>query len=496
MLPFYRYIPFLCILLCLLGAILLAAGKNGRAAFVISVAGALVTAVLSGILLIRLMQTNESFVFVMGRFPAPFGNELKAGPLQALLSTCFSLVIALSLLGGWSDLKHDVKPDKLNLYFVMVSLTLASLYVLTYTNDMFTGYVFIEISTLSACALVMAKDRGQTLVATLRYLFLSLLGSGLFLIGIVLLYSVTGHLLMKQVSEHIAALRATGEFTLQLAFIVGLFTAGLGVKSAMFPFHRWLPDAHGSTTTASSAILSGTVIKGTAILLITLFCRVFTLDTVDKLHIDNVVFVLGLMGMIFGSVSAIRERHSKRMLAWSSIAQMGYIFTGIGLGTRAGICAACFHILVHATSKSMLFCCVGRLSAVNGHRKMLKELQGSARRDVLAGVGFTLGALSMIGIPLLAGFASKLYLATSTMGSATKMGATLIAIALSTVLNALYYIPAVVTVWSTPDGESPERAPHDPTFVIAAVVSIAAVVLLGVAYTPVMHMVEVGFALL
>jgi multicomponent Na+:H+ antiporter subunit D len=442
------------------------------------------------------MDAGESFTFVMGRFAAPFGNELKVGPLQALLSTCFSIVIALSLLGGWSDLKHDVAPDKLNLYFVMTSLTLAALYVLTYTNDMFTGYVFIEISTLSACALVMAKDRGPTLVATLRYLFLSLLGSGLFLIGVVLLYSVTGHLLMKQVAEQVAILRATGQFALQLAFIIGLFVAGLGVKSAMFPFHRWLPAAPSSPTPASSAILSGTVIKGTVIRLIILFCRVFTLETVNALHVDNIVFVLGIMGMIFGSVSAIRERQSKRMLAWSSIAQMGYIFTGIGVGTNAGIAAACFHILVHAFSKSMLFCCVGRLSAVNGHKKMLKEMHGTARRDVLAGIGFTLGALSMIGIPLLAGFASKLYLATSTMDSANKTVSTLLALALSTVLNALYYIPAIVTVWASPDDELVGRAPRDRIFAVSAAISIAAVILLGVAYTPVMHIIETGLSLL
>jgi len=496
MLPFYHYIPSVCILLCLLSAILLAAVRNGRAAFAAGIGLAAVTAVLSGVLLFMLMPAEESFTFVMGHFPAPFGNELKAGPLQALLTMCFSLVVGLSLLGGWADLKHDVQPDKLSLYFVMTSLTLAALYVLTYTNDMFTGYVFIEISTLSACALVMAKDRGPTLVATLRYLFLSLLGSGLFLIGVVLLYSVTGHLLMKQVGQQIIVLRSTGRFGLQLAFIIGLFTAGLGVKSAMFPFHRWLPDAHSSTTTASSAILSGTVIKGTVILLIILFCRVFTLGMVNALHIDDVVFALGIMGMIFGSISAIRERQSKRMLAWSSIAQMGYIFTGIGLGTRAGIAAACFHILVHATSKSMLFCCVGRLSAVNGHRKMLKEMQGTARHDILAGIGFTLGALSMIGIPLLAGFASKLYLATSTMDSASKTAATLFALALSTVLNALYYIPAIVTVWAYPEDALIGRAPRDSAFTVSAAVSIAVVILLGVAYAPVMHIIEVGLSLL
>ena len=380
--------------------------------------------------------------------------------------------------------KHDKEPFGL----------LASLFVLSYTNDLFTAYVFIEISTIAACALVMIKDSGPTLVATLRYLFLSLLGSGMFLFGLVLLYAVTGHLLMPQLHEAVAALMAAGTYRPVLALSIALMTAGLGVKSAMFPFHRWLPDAHGSATTAASAVLSGLVLKGYAVLLILLYVRVFTLGSVRALHVTDAVFVLGFAGMLLGSLRALGETHIKRMLAWSSVAQLGYVFMGIGLGTEAGVAAACFQILAHAFTKPLLFVSAGRLSAVMGHEKQMGALHGAAWREPLAGIGFGIGALSMVGIPLFGGFAAKAGLALSAIGGA-KAAAALAVLALSSILNALYYLPALLGLWS----ERPaDRTPVEPDGACAAsILALAAGVLaLGLGFRPVMELILRGLALL
>lgn len=487
----YLYVPFGCIFLFLASAVLLAPGKSRRAALRVTLGVLFLTAALSAVLLGELFVREDAAVFAMGKFSAPLGNELRMGPLQALLSMSFSLVAGLSLLGGWNDLHGDVREEKTPLYCTMLHLTLAALYVLTYTNDLFTGYVFVEISTMSAVALVMAKEQGPTLTASVRYLFLSLLGSGLFLLGVVLLYSVTGQLLMPQLGQAVQKLHAAGAYDAALRVLAGLIVAGLGVKSAMFPFHRWLPPAHGGATTASSAILSGAVLKGTAVLFLSVYLRVFTLETARELHLDDVVFALGVAGMAAGSLAAVNEANSKRMLAFSSVAQMGYLFAGLGMGTQEGVAAACFQLLVHAFSKPLLFCCVGRLSAVSGHKKTWSELRGSAYRDLLAGVGFTAGALSMIGIPLLAGFSAKLNLASAGVRTAEKMGVTLAVIALSTVLNALYYIPAVAAVWSH-GGEEITPAARDRRFDAACAVLLAAVIALGVAYGPVDAVIAVG----
>jgi len=506
--PLWENLPFLSIFLAITAGILCAVLRSGKAAWRLTMLTTAVNTLLSAVLLGCLWPAGLSFVYTMGRFAAPYGNAIKAGPLQALLSAVFCAVLALALEGGKRDLFHDVSPARQPLYFTMVNMTAASLLALTYTNDVFTGYVFIEISTISACALVMARDTGPNLIATIRYLFMSLLGSGLFLLGLTLLNGVTGYLLMPSLAEAVAALAASGQYRLPLTAAVGLMIAGLGIKSAMFPFHLWLPAAHGGATTASSAILSGLVLKGYIVLLIVLMVRVFTLPLLEEMGVTNVLLIFGLLGMVAGSVSAIREHHIKRMLACSSVAQIGYIFMGLGLGlgfgTAAGLTASCFHILVHACCKPLLFCCAGRLSAVSGHHRSLRNLRGSAYRDAVAGVGFTVGALSMIGIPLFGGFVSKLYFASASLSS-DKTAVVLLTIALSTVLNALYYVPAVLAIWEQPDEElrlhiqetaDPAALAFDRSFTVSALILTAGVFVLGILYHPILNVINSGVSLL
>jgi multicomponent Na+:H+ antiporter subunit D len=250
--------------------------------------------------------------------------------------------------------------------------------------------------------------------------------------------------------------------------------------------------------------LSGLVLKGYIVLFITLMVRVFTLRLFAALHVTDVLLALGLAGMIAGSLSAIRDHHIKRMLAYSSVAQIGYIFMGLGLGTAAGVAASCFHILVHASCKPLLFCCAGRLSAVSGHHRSLRNLRGSAYRDFAAGVGFTVGALSMIGIPLFGGFVSKLYFASAALPTG-KTVYILVTIALSTVLNALYYVPAVLAIWEklpqadenlVLSGADPAALAPDPAFTAAACALIAGVLVLGIFYHPITDVLNAGLALM
>ncbi len=502
--PFYENLPFLTIFLPLLCGVASAAIRDGKKAYRLTLISAAAVAVLSAVLLYYVYTQDVSFTYTMGRFAAPYGNAVKAGPWQALLCTMFAVVMGLSLLGGGHSLFHDILPEKQGLYFVMANMTLAGLLALVYTNDMFTAYVFIEITTISACAMVMAKDTGPNLIATIRYLFMSLLGSGLFLIGLTLLNSIAGYLLMEPLAKAVAILAELGKFHRPLIVSMGLMTVGLGIKGAMFPFHLWLPDAHGGTTTASSAILSGLVLKGYIALLVTLMLRVFGLELMRRTGLCNVLLVLGLLGMIFGSLAAMREYHVKRMLANSSVAQIGYIFMGLGLGTEAGVAAACFHVLVHAACKPLLFICAGRLSTVSGHHRSLKNLRGSAYRDVAAGVGFTVGAMSMIGIPLLGGFVSKLYLSRAAVDSPA-VAAVLLTIAVSTVLNALYYVPAVLAIWVRPPWDEvhlilrsvkPEDLKFDRSFFTAAAALTVLIVLLGIVYHPILNVIRAGIRLM
>lgn len=495
--PFVYNFPFFCIFIAMICGIVTPLLKNGKIAYRLSLCASGVNTVLLGMLLARLAVYNESYSYMMGHFPAPWGNELSVGPLEALLAFSVCLVMFLSLLGGKRDLFEDILPDKQGFYFIMIDLMMASLLALTFTNDLFTAYVFIEIGTISACAVVMAKDTGVTLVATMRYLIMSLLGSGLVLFGIVLLYCITGHLLFPQLQEKILLLQQTGAYTVPLTVVVGMIVLGLGIKSAMFPFHLWLPPAHGNATTTSSAVLSGLAVKGYIILLIRVFYKVFTIEVIRALRITDVIFVFGLMSMIIGSVGAIKEIQIKRMLAYSSVSQLGYIFMGIGLGSDMGIVAACFQILVHALTKPMLFCSASALSACRAHKKKLGNLRGAAHENKMAGVAFTVGALSMVGIPFFAGFAAKLMFAdVSVLGA--KLFLALAVIALSTVLNAIYYIPAVIALWSRP---SPEKRSVQPknggiAFSLCMVIFMGGVLFLGIFFDPVVSVIWNGLQLL
>lgn len=491
--PLAYNLPFLCVFLCMVAAILLSAVGNARVSWCVTLAVALACALLCAVLLVHIARADEAVAFKMGKFPAPLGNEIRFGPLQALLGMVFSLVLAFAMLGGRRDMFSDVDAKKMGLACVMLNMVLASLLVLTFTNDIFTGYVFIEISTISACALVMVKDSGATLVATIRYLFLSLLGSGLFLLSVILLYSLTGYLLMPQLSAAVASLMETGDYRLPLAVCAALMTAGLGIKSAMFPFHRWLPDAHGSATTTSSAVLSGLVLKGYAVLLVSMYTRVFSLEALRALGLNLPVLLLGFLGMTVGSLYALREYHAKRMLAWSSVAQLGYVFMGLGLGTEAGLAAALFQVLAHAFTKPLLFASVGRLSCAAGHEKELGALRGSAWSDPLAGLAFGVGALSMVGVPLLAGFTSKLGLATAPAGG-VEAAAVLAVLALSSVLNALYYIPALIAIWRPVRGA--ERLERDAAFALGALGLMAGVLFLGIFFQPITALIRRGLELM
>lgn len=497
--PFVNNVPFFSIFIAMLSGIISPLIKNGRKAFRVTEGACVIIGVLSAWLLCATVISGESFTYMMGHYPAPWGNELRAGPLEAMLCLVFCVVMVLSLEGGRRDMFDDISAHKQNTYCLMLNLMLASLLALIYTNDVFTAYVFIEINAITACAIVMARRPGQSLVAAVRYLVISCVGSGLFLMGITLLYTCTGQLLMPGMDQAVQALAASGTYRVPLLIAVALVTMGLAIKSALFPFYGWLPNAYASATTSGSAVQAGLISKGYVILLIKLIYRVFTLEVMRDLHILQVLFVLGLIGMIMASVRAYQEQSTKRMLGFSSAAQVAYIFMGVGLGSHVGMVAAVYQILAHTVTKPLLFTSAGMLIRSAGGAKDLNSLRGTARRNPLAGVAFTVGGLSLCGLPLLAGFAAKYYLGIAAMGDPGKFLAALLVLAGSSVLNAMYYLPAIVGIWFPADETKPaptvqERG--DMGFILSTAVFLVMNVVLGVAIEPMVRLIELGLMLL
>ena len=434
-------LPILCAVLCM--------PLNQRSAVRLTFFSCTAVFLMSAGLLVHTAHTGSSYIYMMGHFPAPFGNEFRAGPFEALISAVFSAVMLCSVTGGLEDVRLKVPVQKINLFFVMINILLAAMIVLNYTNDLFTSFIFIDIITISASAVICFKPGGKPLIAAMTYLIMSLAGSALVLFSIALLYGVTGHLLMSGLKESISLLAASGRYNLQLFAAAAMMTAGFAVKSALFPFHAWLPDAHSNAVTTASSVLSGLIIKCCLLLLIKLFFRVFGLENMNLLRITDLLTVFGLAGLVWGAVCAARQRSIKRMLSYASVSQIGFISVCIGLGTFEGMAAASYHILVHASAKSMLFCAAGALVQAHPEHSMnFSDLRGTARRVPLAGAAFVIGGFSLIGIPPFSGFFSKMLLAGAAAETRFWLPVILVCVAAGTLLSAVYYLPAIAGLFS------------------------------------------------
>lgn len=489
---FIQNFPFFSIMISMFSGII-SAVLPGRAAKWVNRAAITAIGLLSLVLLLYLLGTGESYTYMMGHFPAPWGNEIRAGVLEAGMALFFCIIMLLSMLGGSGKLLVEVAEEKHNLYYILVNLLLSSLLALVYTNDIFTAYVFVEINTISACGLIMIRETGRTIEAAVRYMIMSLLGSGMLLLGICTLYDLTGHLLMSNMKEQVAVLAASGEYRIPLLVTIALISVGLSIKSALFPFHAWLPDAYGYSTVSSAAILSSLVSKGYIFLLIKIIYRVVGFEVFHDSRIIDVLFLFGLAGMIFGSLSAIRENDIRRMIAFSSVAQIGYIFMGIGMGTQAAMAASIFHILSHAATKSLLFIAAVGLTDASGGSKKFIDLTGAGYRDPWAGAAFAAGSLSMVGVPLFSGFISKLLFAQAAVQNYGKMMPALIVLGISTILNAIYFMKTVIRIYTPMEtAGAGERVRGRGLYAFTLFCFILLNVLLGINSQPIVHMIEQG----
>lgn len=337
---FVQNLPFLSILLSLFAGPL-SSIISGKKAKWVNLAVIAAVGVMSSAVLVFVLESGEPYVYMMGHFPAPWGNEIRVGVLEASMAVIFCIIMFLCMIGGSRERELEIEESKMNLYYVMVNLLLCSLLALIYTNDLFTAYVFVEINTIAACGLIMIRQNGRTIEAATRYMIMSLLGSGLFLLGLCFLYDLTGHLLMSNIQASVRVLQETGEYHIPLLVSICLISVGLAIKSALYPFHAWLPDAYGYSTLSSAAILSSLVSKGYIFLLVKIFYRVVGFDVIMDSKVINVLFVFGIIGMIMGSVAAIKENNIRRMIAFSSVAQIGYIYMGLGLGSQIGSDCKC-----------------------------------------------------------------------------------------------------------------------------------------------------------
>lgn len=434
----YQLIPLLSILILMFHAFSLPLYKRKKSVYRNNLIVAATLMVMSFISLFYVVQ-HGSYVFNFGHYVQPFGIAFRVGSVDALIACLFTLVYSMIIWFSVSNLAQEIEENKISAFYTLSTLLLASLLGIIYTYDIFTGFVFLEVNTLASCGLIAIKDRKENIKATLKYMILSSLSSGLVLLAIAFVYTVTGHLSIPFVHEGLVAQFASHQ---NLVFTsLTLFTFGVAIKAALFPLHVWLPDAYTVAPTVTSAILSSIVNKAPIIFLIKLYYMVYGTEILLASKILPVLLALGAIAMIMGSLFARTQKELKRMVAYSSVAQMGYIFLGIGLGNSLGLIMAIYQVIAHSLTKSTIFLTAGSIIEKSGFDH-IEDIRGIGKKMPITLGIFTICGLSMVGIPILPGFINKWNLAIASI-QADKIGLLLIILA-SSLLNATYYFPIII----------------------------------------------------
>jgi multicomponent Na+:H+ antiporter subunit D len=391
----------------------------------------------------------------MAGWDPPLGIELALDPLSAFVTVTIAVVALLVTVYAGTAVRRE-NPEREVPFFSLVVVMLLGLSGMVMTADLFNLYVFFEVSSLSGYAL-MAVGHRKAVVSAYRYLLLGTIGASFYLLGVGFLYVLTGSLNMADVAARLGDLGGNPALTVSVVFMV----VGLGLKMALFPLHIWLPDAYTYASSTSTAIIAPVMTKVSAYVLIRMLYFVYGADwSLAELGIGPVVSWLAMAGVVWGSVMALAQRDAKRMLAYSSVAQVGYIGLGLATGHPLAVTGAILHILNHAMMKSCLFLVTGSVELSGGSRE-LSHWQGLGRRMPLTFVGFTLAALAMVGIPPTSGFFSKWYLALGLADAGH--WALLVLLILSGLLTAGYFFRVLERIYARephpdavqPRGETP-----------------------------------------
>jgi multicomponent Na+:H+ antiporter subunit D len=375
--------------------------------------------------------SGEVLTYTLGGWTPFMGIALRMDALSFMMAAVSVTVSFLGMIYSFSYMEHLRGLGKYDaFYFLMVTGIMGVLL----TRDIFNMYVFFEILSISVYILITTGEKKENYRASLKYLILGSVSSAFFLFAVGITYAVTGSLNMDYIAQAVPAIMGKDPFPVYMIF--SLFLVSMGVKSGLVPLHFWLPDAHSMAPSPVSALLSGIVLKISIYGLL----RLSFLFGDSFLASDRVLMVLGVTTMVVGSVLALVQKDLKRMLAYSSISQVGLIMTGLGIGTELAIQGALFHVVNHALMKSGLFLCAGVIIYQSKSRE-ISRLNGVSPGMVLC---FVILSLGIIGVPPLNGFSSKLVILYGAVDAQYSSIAGIIVMA--SVLSCGYYFRVVQSI--------------------------------------------------
>ncbi len=433
---FISNLPALQVVIPLVSAPVCLLLRNPRHAWVCALTVSwLVLAV--AVMLAQHVYTQGTISYALGAWAMPWGIEYRVDMAGVLMILIIAAVGAIVMPYAWRSIQHEMLRKHASLFYTCYLLCLTGLLGIVVTGDVFNLFVFLEISSLSSYVLISLGSTRRALTAAYQYLVMGTIGATFILIGIGFLYMMTGTLNMMDLSQRLPDVADTRTIRVAFAFV----TVGVSIKLALFPLHLWLPNAYTFAPSAVSAFIAATATKVGVYVLLRFFFTIFGIRfSFDAMHVGEILMLLAVAAILVASLVAIFQDNVKRMLAYSSVAQIGYIILGISLATVDGVSAGMLHLFNHALIKGALFLAMGciflRLGSVE-----LRDMHGLARQMPWTMAAFVVGGLSLIGIPLTAGFISKWYLVSAVLAEGYWPLAVLI---LVSSLLALIYIWRVV----------------------------------------------------
>lgn len=464
-----EHLPILQVVVPLVGALLCALLRRGTLAWALALAVSWIMPVIAILLLGRVLDSG-AISYRLGGWAPPWGIEYRVDLLSAFVLVLVTVVGAAIMPFARRSVAHEIDGDKQAWFYTMYLLCLTGLLGITVTGDAFNIFVFLEISSLSTYVLIaMGKDR-RALLAAYQYLIVGTIGATFYVIGVGLLYLVTGSLNIVDIAARLAP--AAAETSRPVFAALAFLTVGVSLKLALFPLHVWLPGAYAHAPSVATAFLAGTATKVAVYVLLRLIFSIFGVAIAfDTLPVSEVLLTLSVAAMFIASILAVFETDVKRVLAYSSLGQIGYITLGIGLANVPGLTGGIVHLFNHALMKTALFMSLGAIVYRIGTIK-LADLAGIGRQMPLTMAVFVVGGLALIGVPGTAGFVSKWYLA---VGAFDRGWWPLVFLILVTSLIAVVYVGRVVEVaWFREPSSFAAGAKDPPLSMLLPMLALAA----------------------
>jgi multicomponent Na+:H+ antiporter subunit D len=440
------HLPALQVVLPLVAAPLIVLVRNRSFAWLATTTVSYLCLVIA-VLLASRVADGGAISYAIGSWPPPWGIEYRVDALSGFVLVLVSLTASFVAPYAQRSLAAEVPPERHYLVYAMYCLCLAGLLGITITGDAFNLFVFLEISSLAMYVLIALGPRRKALVASYQYMLMGTVGATFYVIGVGLLYLMTGTLNMADMAARLQTVDELRPVLAALAFI----TVGIGLKLALFPLHQWLPNAYAYAPSMVTAFIAATATKVSVYVLLRFYFSVFDPSALfERLPTREVFIALSVAAMVTASLVAFFEQDVKRLFAYSSVAQIGYITLGIGLDNQASLTGSITHLLNHGITKGAIFVLLGGVALRSGAVAVtVASLAGLGRRMPLTAFGLVIAGLSLIGVPGTAGFISKWYFIVGALERglwwvvAVIVGASLIAVAyVWRVVEAAYLRPA------------------------------------------------------